>query len=83
MHPPLRGLWIVLVSVVVLISPVLSAIRAAAANGVADLVAEMDRRTNYWQRQLPFCNWPGFAPYPSKFEDVLPDPRRPIERTVQ
>ena len=75
MHSSLRVPWVLLFLFVALISPVLNAPRATAA----DENAELDRRTNYWRTQLPFCNWPGFAPYPSKFDDVLPDPADPLK----
>jgi hypothetical protein len=41
--------------------------------------AELDQMMNWWRQQLPFCNWPGVAPYPSKFEDnIIFDPANPL-----
>ena len=42
--------------------------------------AELDRRMGYWSERLPFCNWPGVAAYPSKYdENVLYNDPNPLK----
>lgn len=73
MHLPSRATHFALVVVAV-------ASLALAATGVqaADGAAELDRRMDYWRTRLPFCNWPGIARYPSKYDESVlfddPDP---------
>jgi hypothetical protein len=70
------GKQVILFGVVTLVSLVL----AATSIGAADGRAELDRRMDYWRTRLPFCSWPGVAPYPSKYDEtVLFDDPNPLK----
>jgi hypothetical protein len=71
-----RATHVTLIAVVAFASlgPTTTSIRAA------DGVAELNRRIDYWRARLPFCNWPGIASYPSKYDaDVLYDDLDPLK----